>query len=143
MGLLHGRLQRYKLQKTKLTKPIQTGVGVWSKDYLQITNIDVLQGADCLTMCKKSPLVPHPQVLVRGINSTKVMDLDKQVDLDSNSFSEKCSLVCSLLSYHFPFNPQFTFTSFSIVRLLSFALASRSERNPLPSSSPTPGSVQT
>ena len=66
-------------KKTELTKPMQSGVGVWSTDYLQITNIDVLQGADCLTMCKKSTLVPHPQVLVRGINSTKVMDLDKQV----------------------------------------------------------------
>ena len=86
-------------KKTDLTKPIQSGVGVWSTDYLQITNIDVLQGADCLTMCKKSPLVPHPQVPVRGINSTKVMDLDKQVDLESNSFIEKGSLVSSLLTF--------------------------------------------
>ena len=67
-------------KKTELTKPMQSGVGVWSTDYLQITNIDVLKGADCLTMCKNSTLVPHPQVLVRGINSTKVMDLDKQMD---------------------------------------------------------------
>ena len=73
-------------KKTELTKPMQSGVGVWSTDYLQITNIDVLQGADCLTMCKNSTLVPHPQVLVRGINSTKVMDLDKQVDLESSTF---------------------------------------------------------
>ena len=73
-------------RKTEFTKPIQSGVGVTSADYLQITNIDVLQGADCLTMCKNSTLVPHPQVLVRGINSTKVMDLDKQVDLESSTF---------------------------------------------------------
>ena len=83
--------------KKWLTKPIQSGVGVGGTGNLQITNIDVLQGADCLTMCKKSTLVPHPQMLVRGINSTKVMDLDKQVDLDSNSFSEKCSLTFTLL----------------------------------------------
>ena len=84
-------------KKKELTKPIQSGVGVGGMGYLQITNIDVLQGADCLTMCKKSTLVPHTQVLVRGINSTKVMDLDKQVDLDSNSFSEKYSLTFTLI----------------------------------------------
>ena len=86
-------------KKKELTKPIQSGVGVGGRGYLQITNIDVLQGADCLTMCKKSTLVPHTQVLVRGINSTKVMDLDKQVGLDSNSFSEKCLLFSSLLTF--------------------------------------------
>ena len=84
-------------KKKELTKPIQSGVGVGGMGYLQITNIDVLQGADCLTMCKKSTLVPHTQVLVRGINSTKVMDLDKQVDWDSNSFSEKYSLTFTLI----------------------------------------------
>ena len=96
VGLLYGRLQRWP-QKKLLTKPIQSGVGRGGMGYLQITNIDVLQGADCLTMCKKSTLVPHTQVLVRGINSTKVMDLDKQVDLDSNSFSEKYSVTFTLI----------------------------------------------
>ena len=101
-------------RKTEFTKPIQLRVGVTSADYLQITNIDVLQGADCLTMCKKSTLVPHPQVLVRGINSTKVMDLDKQMDLDSNSFREKCSLFSSLLTFTLLFQFYFCFTPMSI-----------------------------
>ena len=56
---------------------------------LQITNLDLLRGGDCQKLCRFTPEFSNTQVSVRGINATKVFDVDKQVCLIVSVFHQK------------------------------------------------------
>ena len=79
MGLLHGRLQGWLLllQSTSLNFP------QWVEERAAACRLRILTCYEAKTAkrCVGRPEFSNFQVSVRGINATKVLDVDKQVDL--------------------------------------------------------------